>query len=94
VIKRAIIDGEIDKIEGMIKKSLKRGTEPNDILRDLIAAMDVVGEKFEKKEYYVPEVLLSAHAMQRGLDLLRPLLSIEKAGPRQDNHWHRRRRYP
>lgn len=79
MIKRAIIDGEIDKIEGMIKKSLKRGTEPNDILRDLIAAMDVVGEKFEKKEYYVPEVLLSAHAMQRGLDLLRPLLSIEKA---------------
>jgi corrinoid protein of di/trimethylamine methyltransferase len=79
VIKRAIIDGEIDKIEGMIKESLDKGTEPNDVLHEMIDGMGVVGEKFEKKEYYVPETLLSAHAMQKGLDLLRPLLPHEKA---------------
>ncbi len=82
MIKGAIVNGEIDKIEGSIKKSLKEGIEPNDILKDMIAGMGVVGEKFEKKEYYVPEVLLSAHAMQRGLDLLQPLLPIEKANVR------------
>lgn len=79
MIKGAIINGDIDNIEGIIKKSLDAGTEPNDVLSEMIAGMGVVGEKFEKKEYYVPEVLLSAHAMQKGLDLLRPLLPIEKA---------------
>ena len=79
MIKEAIINGEIDKIEGIIKKSLEDGTDPDDILKDMIAGMGVVGGKFEKKEYYVPEVLLSAHAMQKGLDMLRPILPIEKA---------------
>ncbi|MEE8403299.1 MAG: corrinoid protein [Candidatus Hydrothermarchaeaceae archaeon] len=79
MIKETIINGEIDEIESAIKKLLEGGTEPDDILKDLVAGMRVVGEKFEKKEYYVPEVLLSAHAMQKGLDMLRPLLPIEKA---------------
>lgn len=41
--------------------------------------MEVVGEKFEKKEYYVPETLLSAYAMQKGLDILKPLLKYKKS---------------
>ncbi len=79
MIKEAVIDGEIEGIEGLIRDSLDRGTPPNDVLAEMIAGMEVVGEKFENKEYYVPETLLSAHAMQKGLDLLRPLLPIEKA---------------
>lgn len=79
MIKEAIINGEIDKIEGAIKEALDSGTKPGDVLAEMVAGMGVVGEKFENKEYYVPETLLCAHAMQKGLDLLRPLLSIEKA---------------
>ncbi len=79
MIKEAIINGEIDKIESAVRDSLDIGTEPNDILDEMIAGMEVVGERFENKEYYVPETLLSAHAMQKGLDLLRPLLPYEKA---------------
>jgi 5-methyltetrahydrofolate--homocysteine methyltransferase len=79
VIKEAVINGDIDSIEGIIQESLDNGTEPNDVLGEMIAGMEVVGEKFECKEYYVPETLLSAHAMQKGLDLLRPLLPYEKA---------------
>jgi 5-methyltetrahydrofolate--homocysteine methyltransferase len=78
VIKEAIINGDINEIEGMVEHSLKNGIEANDILKELIAGMEVVGDKFEKKEYYVPEVLLSAHAMQKGLNMLRPLLAYEK----------------
>ena len=37
--------------------------------------MDVVGEKFRRNEYYVPQVLLSARAMYAGLDLLKPLIT-------------------
>lgn len=79
MIKEAIIDGDIDNIEEVIKESLDGGAEPDAVLGEMIAGMGVVGEKFEKKEYYVPETLLSAHAMQKGLDLLRPLLPIDKA---------------
>jgi len=45
--------------------------------------MDVVGEKFRRNEYYVPQVLLSARAMYAGLDLLKPLIT---AGARPDDH--------
>lgn len=82
MIKEAIINGDIDNIESAINESLDNGTEPKDILGEMIAGMEVVGEKFECKEYYVPETLLSAHAMQKGLDLLRPLLPYEKADDR------------
>ena len=53
--------------------------DPKDLIfRGLIPGMDVVGEKFRRNEYYVPQVLLSARAMYAGLDLLKPL--ITKAG--------------
>jgi 5-methyltetrahydrofolate--homocysteine methyltransferase len=45
------------------------------IFRGLIPGMDVVGEKFRRNEYYVPQVLLSARAMYAGLDLLKPLIT-------------------
>jgi len=82
VIKEAIINGDIDNIEGIVKGALDSGTAPDDVLGEMIAGMEIVGEKFEKKEYYVPETLLSAHTMQKGLDLLRPLLPYKKSDKR------------
>ena len=78
MIKKAVIEGDIDGIEGLIGSALSSGREAEDILAELIEAMGVVGEKFERKEYYVPETLLSAYAMQKGLDLLKPHLSVKK----------------
>lgn len=40
----------------------------------LIRAMDEVGRRFENGDYFVPEMLISARAMQTALELLRPLL--------------------
>jgi 5-methyltetrahydrofolate--homocysteine methyltransferase len=79
VIKEAVIKGDIDNIETLIKNSLANGAEPDELLKELISGMEVVGEKFEKKEYYVPETLLSAYAMQKGLDILKPLLKYKKS---------------
>ncbi len=78
-ISEAVIKGQIDQIEDLVKGRLDNGTAPGDILKSMLDGMAVVSEKFETKEYYVPETLLSAHAMQRGLDLLKPHLEIEKA---------------
>jgi len=79
VIKKAVIEGDIDGIAGLVKGALDSGRQAEEVLKELIGGMAVVGEKFERREYYVPETLLSAYAMQKGLDLLKPHLSIKEA---------------
>ncbi|MFQ5800716.1 MAG: corrinoid protein [Candidatus Hydrothermarchaeales archaeon] len=79
VIKEAVVKGEIEGIRALVKGALESGRNADSILKELIAGMEEVGERFERKEYYVPETLLSAHTMKFGLELLRPHLSVEKA---------------
>ena len=75
-IARALIVGDRETVGRMTQEGLDRGLDPKQIIfRGLIPGMDVVGEKFRRNEYYVPQVLLSARAMYAGLDLLKPLLT-------------------
>jgi 5-methyltetrahydrofolate--homocysteine methyltransferase len=54
---------------------LEEGTEAEAIMkRALIPAMDEVGDLFQKGEYFLPEMLVAARAMQQGLEVLRPRL--------------------
>jgi 5-methyltetrahydrofolate--homocysteine methyltransferase len=41
----------------------------------LIAGMNVVGDRFKKNEFYVPEVLIAARAMHAGMDIIKPLIA-------------------
>lgn len=83
-ISEAIISGDMAGIESLLGKALENGAQAGDILHQgMIPAMAKVGEFFEAGEFYVPEMLVSARAMQRGLDMLRPLLQssgVESAG--------------
>ena len=73
---RALILGQHTVVGEMTKQALAEGLDPKTIIfKGLIPGMDVVGEKFRRNEYYVPQVLLSARAMYAGLDLLKPLLT-------------------
>jgi methanogenic corrinoid protein MtbC1 len=75
-IARALILGDRDTVGRMTQEGLGLGLDPKQIIfKGLIPGMDVVGEKFRRNEYYVPQVLLSARAMYAGLDLLKPLLT-------------------
>ena len=75
-IARALILGDRDTVGQMTREGLDAGLDPKQIIfKGLIPGMDVVGEKFRRNEYYVPQVLLSARAMYAGLDLLKPLLT-------------------
>jgi 5-methyltetrahydrofolate--homocysteine methyltransferase len=75
-IARALILGDRDTVGRMTREGLDIGLDPKQIIfKGLIPGMDVVGEKFRRNEYYVPQVLLSARAMYAGLDLLKPLLT-------------------
>jgi 5-methyltetrahydrofolate--homocysteine methyltransferase len=80
---RALILGDRDTVGRKTREGLDAGMDPKDLIfRGLIPGMDVVGEKFRRNEYYVPQVLLSARAMYAGLDLLKPLITA--AGSSQD----------
>src|SRR5438046_10223375 len=73
---RALIIGDRDTVARKTREGLDLSMDPKDLIfRGLIPGMDVVGEKFRRNEYYVPQVLLSARAMYAGLDLLKPLIT-------------------
>lgn len=74
-IKDAIINGKHKEIEGMVSQLIKDGVDLKELIdKGMIAAMDVVGERFANSEIFVPEMLVSAVTMQKGLDLVKPLL--------------------
>jgi 5-methyltetrahydrofolate--homocysteine methyltransferase len=78
---RALIIGDKDTVAAKTREGLDRALDPKTLVfKGLIPGMDVVGEKFRRNEYYVPQVLLSARAMYAGLDLLKPLITA-KANP-------------
>jgi 5-methyltetrahydrofolate--homocysteine methyltransferase len=71
-----VIEGQADEVESGVKAALAAGVEAGTILNQaLIAAMDEVGCRFEDGDFYVPEMLISARAMQAGLALLKPHLT-------------------
>ena len=80
-IKEAVIKGKRKDIPDMIREALDDKTDPHVIINDyLIEALKVVGEKFEKKKIFVPEMMIAARAMQAGLDVIRPILETQENG--------------
>jgi 5-methyltetrahydrofolate--homocysteine methyltransferase len=69
------IAGDAPVVEELVKRALAEGVLASKIISQyLIPAMAEVGDRFERQEFYVPEMLIAARAMQRGLTVLRPLL--------------------
>lgn len=70
--------GRAPKVKELVAQALEEGVKPQSILEDaLLSGMSVVGEKFRKNEVFVPEVLVTARAMNAGVDILRPYLIAE-----------------
>lgn len=80
-IASAIIEGEEEKVRELVEQAIAKGVSADKVLSEgLIAGMNVVGERMKKHEIFIPEVLLSATAMQAGMDLLKPLLVTSGVG--------------
>ncbi|MFQ5801077.1 MAG: B12-binding domain-containing protein, partial [Candidatus Hydrothermarchaeales archaeon] len=77
-LKDAVINFDEDKTKELSQKALDEGIDPQKaIFEGLAAGMEVVGAYFQKGEYFVPEVLMSADALYAGLDILRPHVKVD-----------------
>ncbi|HWR65750.1 MAG TPA: corrinoid protein [Bellilinea sp.] len=83
-IKQAVIDGNAPEVKKLVTLALEQKVLAEEILKSgMIAGMSEVGRLFEEGEYFVPEMLIAARAMQGGLGILRPALveqDVKSAG--------------
>ena len=80
-IETIVVNGRHTEIEEKIQAAIDKGMDLNQIINDaLIAAMDIVGKNFADNIIFVPEMLVSAMTMKKGLDIIKPLLKGEDAG--------------
>lgn len=72
---RHVLDGHAEKAVAVAREGLEAGVEPTALLFDaMIPALEEVGRLFETGEVFLPEMLVSAHAMQTVMDLIRPMI--------------------
>ena len=77
----AVETGKVKLIEGLVQEALDAGDDPVVILNSgMIGAMGVVGAKFQANEIFVPEMLVAAKTMKKGVDVLRPHLAGDSVG--------------
>ncbi len=77
-LKNGVIEFDEDMVKEAAQEALEVGMDALDaIMNGLVAGMEKVGELFDKGEYFVPEVLMSAEALYAGLDILKPHVKKE-----------------
>ena len=79
-VSNLVIAGRSKLIAAAVQTALDEGENATDILAAMIDAMDVVGERFRNNEIFVPEMLVAARAMKKGVDVLKPHLSSGEVG--------------
>jgi corrinoid protein of di/trimethylamine methyltransferase len=74
--------GNAPTVKELTEQGLELGMDPETLLYDaLIPSLEEVGARFERGDFFVPEMLIAARAMQGALDILRPLLAETGAKP-------------
>jgi 5-methyltetrahydrofolate--homocysteine methyltransferase len=82
-IYEAIVAGRIDQIQALIRAALDDGVPPLEIIsKHLMPGMGEVGDRFERQEYFLPEMLAAAEAMKRAMAVLGPHLTEGDLEPR------------
>lgn len=72
---RSLIECEPDRTSELTQEALEEGLDPLGIInRGLVPGMEAVGEKFQAGEYFLPQMVIAANAMQQAMELLEPEL--------------------
>lgn len=74
-----VVNGDSESVSGLVQEALSRNHFAEEVLnKGLVVGMGIVSERFKNNECFIPEVLVSARAMNAGLDILNPLLTAAK----------------
>jgi 5-methyltetrahydrofolate--homocysteine methyltransferase len=73
-LSEAVIRGDRKEAASLTQELIDANTNPKDILSALVSGMDVVGDRFQRNEAFVPEMLIAARAMKESMALLEPIL--------------------
>lgn len=74
-LSQAVQDGDDQKTAAMVQEALAAGVPPIDVLEEgLVPGIQALGKLFQDGEVFLPEVLISCRAMDRGVEILKPLL--------------------
>lgn len=76
-VRDAIIRGDKNGIEALLMKAVgEEQIPPLDLINEaLIPGIELVGEKYERKEYFLPQLIMSGDAMKKAFEYLKPLMS-------------------
>ena len=81
-VSNLVIAGKAKLVGAAVQETLDEGVPAADILSAMIEAMGVVGERFKNNEIFVPEMLVAARAMKKGVEVLKPHLASGEVGSR------------
>jgi len=78
-IVEAVLIGDVEKTKTLTREMLEKGISPHDVIeKGLMEGMNLVGDKFEKREYFLPDLLVAAEAVKRATEVLKPFLKGER----------------
>ena len=74
-LKEAVIDGDDQDVVEIAKEALEAGVDPQVLLtQGLMAGADIVGQKFESGEFFLPQLMLTGRALKAAMSVLEPAL--------------------
>lgn len=80
-VKEAIIDGDDGAITDLLTEALEAGVDPQALLsQGLMTGADIVGQKFETGEFFLPQLMLTGRALKAAMGVLEPALKAAYAG--------------
>jgi corrinoid protein of di/trimethylamine methyltransferase len=80
-LSEGVVEYDEDQVKEWSQASISESLDAYDaIMNGLAAGMEIVGDLYDRQEYFVPEILMCADALYAGLNILRPHMRIDSAG--------------
>jgi len=74
----SVMDGNVEECEKFVKEALQQGIDPMEIIKKgLSKAMNIIGEKFQRLEIFLPDMILAADAVVAGIEIVKPKLKTK-----------------
>ena len=77
-IRDALANLDMDKVLELVRKAINQGFKPLDIINSMAEGMKVVGERFERGEYFISDLIASAEIFKEAMNILEPLIMKER----------------